>query len=139
MPEIKDHNFRVSAKLVSQPENGIEIAVSCEGRDHELTTRTVNFVSFDSFTIKRLFTSVDVGDVLKNDVDKEMYDSKVSVGIHTATWDHNLFADAINCGGLEELECSIREMFSHTVNMIKQGRFCEVTRHSIFPKTESLG
>ncbi|MDK9790071.1 hypothetical protein [Vibrio sp. D431a] len=138
MSAIDKHKFKVITKYCESPERGVEISIGWFAKDSNASSRTTSFVSFEKPTITRPLTEVYCMDELNGDPDEPTYDEVCNLAIHSACWEHNLIALAYNCGGLEQLEESICEMFEHTAELAASGKLHEMHRYNIYDKNESI-
>lgn len=130
---IKDHKLNISVAPASL--NSIEVVIEFFGKDIEITTKTSREINLDSFTLNRTGFSYNFGEEANADIEEELYDSKVSLAIHTGTFDHNLIAIVTSLESTEEMKEAIEKMIAETCEMVANGNYKILeTRRTVFNK-----
>lgn len=115
---LQAHNFDVVAKLF---DDELHAVITFHGKIHDMKTVTSYIIDLSNLTIKRTgFDLIINSQELKDDVECELYDNLISLGIHSSTWEHNLIHYAVTSNHVEDFidnvllafkeECQLSEL-----------------------------
>ena len=104
----EDHKLKIDIKSV---ENSVRINIQFEGKYLDVSCSTTSDILLDKLCYARVETTGHESKEYLDDIESELYDSKLILQVHSATWDHNLISFVSTSRTFDEIEEKIRQAF----------------------------